>query len=811
MAITIVGVVVACVAVLCVSVFLLDEVFEEQHESALRNMQGIIKRMRDDEVAELIKKAALLGQTTELAEAVAAGDRTTAKKLLHAAEKQLHLDGVLVTDAGGRVFARSQTDRAGDDYSGHTYVARALNGETKYGILYDEKGLVPFSRRAGAPLYRNGAVIGTVVLVLNLGRASYVDSLKALTGMEVTIFRDDVRVMTSIRGADGKRITGTKLDNPRIEHTVLKHGETVVGKTDILGDPYYTAYWPLQDEDGTIMGMWFIGNSAEQQAKAQNKAIVLIGLCSLGIALYLVLFAAQMGRRIALPLTQATDFAVQVADGNLDASMVEVKRDDEVGLLVDALSRMVGTLKDRIAEAEAANHAKSAFLAVVSHEIRTPMNAILGLTEIQLQNDTLPQAAQDAFGRIYTAGYTLLGIINDILDLSRMEAGKVELAPGKYDTASLINDTVQLNLVRIGGKPIEFELRVAEDVPSALFGDELRIKQILNNLLSNAFKYTQSGEVVLSVSAEYGEGEENPDVTLVCRVSDTGHGMTEEQVNRLFEEYSRFNMASNRTIEGIGLGMSITRQLVHMMNGEILVESKPDSGSAFTVRLPQDSIGAGPLGREVVENLQQFMANMPLRKVAHIVREPMPYGSVLVVDDLETNLYVTKGLLAPYGLAADTALSGFEAIEKIRAGHEYDIVFMDHMMPKMDGLETTKILRALGYARPIIALTANAVAGQAEMFLENGFNGFMSKPVDLRQLNLLLNRLVRDKQPPEVIEAARRQKGGPSIANRDIQSATDQLAGVFARDAEKAVAALEAMHTNQYRRDDDIHMFVINV
>ena len=464
-------------------------------------------------------------------------------------------------------------------------------------------------------------------------------------------------------------------------------------------------------------------------------------------------------------------------------------------------------------EAESVSQAKSAFLARVSHEVRTPMNAVLGITEIQLQNERLSQDTQDAFGKIYIAGYTLLGIINDILDLSRMEAGKVELLPGKYEIASLINDTVQLNLIRIGDKPIEFKLQVDADMPSALYGDELRIKQILNNLLSNAFKYTQAGEVTLSVAAEYGSGAEDSDVTLVFRMRDTGMGMTTEQVARLFDEYSRFYLEdANRTIEGVGLGMNITRQLVQMMNGEIVVESEPGRGSVFTVRLPQDDIDAGKLGKEAVESLRRFKVGMPYMKMAQIAREPMPYGSVLIVDDLDTNLYVARGLMAPYGLSIDTALSGFGAISKIRSGKEYDIVFMDHMMPSMDGVETTRMLRDMGYAAPIIALTANALVGQAEMFLDNGFNGFISKPVDLRQLDSVLNRLIRDKQPPEVIEAARRQKGVSKAVHETLQPFVDpKLAKIFVRDAEKAVATLERIYTNQYRRDDDMHMFVINV
>ena len=204
----------------------------------------------------------------------------------------------------------------------------------------------------------------------------------------------------------------------------------------------------------------------------------------------------------------------QVATGDYQ------QRVDFMGRFSEAFNTMVQQLEAHRSAVEARNTAKSKFLAMVSHEIRTPMNAILGITEIQLQNEALSQDTRDALGRIYTAGYTLLGIINDLLDLSRMEAGKVELAPAEYEIASLIADAVQMNMVRIGDKPLAFRLEVDEDMPSALFGDELRIKQILNNLLSNAFKYTQEGEVVLSVSAVCGDGEASPGVTLVCRVSE---------------------------------------------------------------------------------------------------------------------------------------------------------------------------------------------------------------------------------------------------------------------------------------------------
>jgi len=461
-----------------------------------------------------------------------------------------------------------------------------------------------------------------------------------------------------------------------------------------------------------------------------------------------------------------------------------------------------------------ANLAKSNFLARVSHEIRTPMNAILGITEIQLQNEKNLPDTQEALGEIYNAGYLLLGIINDILDLSKIEADRMELVPVNYDVASLINDAVHLNVMRYDSKPIEFSLQVDENIPATLFGDELRIRQVLNNLLSNAFKYTDSGEVSLSVAAEHAEQETQ--ATLIFRVSDTGQGMTAEQLEKLFDEYTRFNMEANRTTVGTGLGMAITKYLVEMMNGTISVESNPGKGSIFTVRMPQGTVdGSGVLGREVAENLKQFRLERAaqFKKAPHIVREYMPYGRILIVDDVYTNLYVARGLLAPYGLSVETAESGFEAIEKIKKGLTYDVIFMDHFMPKMDGIETTKIIRELGYTQPIVALTANALAGQAEMFLKNGFDGFISKPIDIRQMNAVLNKLVRDKYPAETIEAARQLKDDLKKYVNDnvpLDPTDPELAENFIRDAERSLAILETIHQNNYRRIDDMKVFTLN-
>ncbi|MCL2185148.1 MAG: transporter substrate-binding domain-containing protein [Treponema sp.] len=463
--------------------------------------------------------------------------------------------------------------------------------------------------------------------------------------------------------------------------------------------------------------------------------------------------------------------------------------------------------------AETASQTKSTFLANMSHEIRTPMNAILGVTELLIQHETLPAEIEEGLGKIYSSCELLLGIINDILDFSKIEAGKLDIMPTQYKIASLINDSVHLNMMRIESKPIEFELQIASDIPAKLVGDELRIKQILNNLLSNAFKYTDAGKVTLSVNTEpiplisylpdhsmRGQVRwlelDKEGVTLVLSVRDTGHGMTKDQLGKMFEEYSRFNIQKNNTVEGTGLGLAITKRLIYLMGGDIHVESEPNSGSLFVIRLPQETVDEEVLGKEVAENLRRFrMTYITQKKRRQFAREIMPYGSVLIVDDVETNLYVAVGLMKLYKLQIDTAMSGKAAIEKIKDGQKYDIIFMDHMMPEMDGIVATKHIRDLGYKEPIIALTANAVAGQADMFLQNGFDEFISKPIDIRQLNSVLNKLIRDKQSDEVLEAVRQTMYGKNAYQETADSSLQQqdllLQESFIRDARKAIKWLE--------------------
>ena len=458
------------------------------------------------------------------------------------------------------------------------------------------------------------------------------------------------------------------------------------------------------------------------------------------------------------------------------------------------ISKYLKSLKKTMESLKAVSKAKSNFLASMSHEIRTPMNAIIGIAQIELQKGNLPKEYETALENIYNSGSVLLGIINDILDMSKIETGKMKLNPVNYDTPSLINDTVQLNISRIGSKPIDFILNLNADLPSKMYGDELRLKQILNNLLSNAIKYTEKGYVKLTVKHLIG-----PDDLMLCFVvEDTGQGLKPEDQEKLFSEYMRFNIETNRQTEGTGIGLNITLNLVKMMEGTIKVESEYKKGSIFTVIVKQKAVECEAIGEEISQRLRSFtFTGEKILTKMKTVYELMPYGKVLIVDDVETNLYVAEGLMSPYKLNIETVNSGYLAIEKVKKGKTYDVIFMDHMMPLMDGIETTKKLRELGYKEVIVALTANALTGNDVMFKQNGFDDFISKPIDVRHLNAILNTYIRDRHPNK----AEKYKQKITSSQDDKAVINPKLIQIFCRDAKKAIATLRETFAN-----DDIKL-----
>jgi signal transduction histidine kinase/HAMP domain-containing protein len=395
--------------------------------------------------------------------------------------------------------------------------------------------------------------------------------------------------------------------------------------------------------------------------------------------------------------------------------------------------------------AEDASNAKSSFLANMSHELRTPLNVIIGMSDLWMEDKNLPPKIVDEVKKINNAGEILLGIINDILDISKIEAGKLDFILAEYSTASLLNDIITLHMIRFQSKQIQFNLDINEDLPAVLIGDALRVKQIFNNLLSNAYKYTQAGSVLLKVFCTYNTDQS---VILSISVKDTGSGIRPEDTKRLFSEYNQIDTEANRKFSGTGLGLSITKMLAEMMNGEIGVESEFGIGSTFHVKIQQGYVNDQKVGAELVENLKNFSyRDKKQHASSKIVRPDLSYVKVLVVDDFIQNLEIAAALLGKYKMQVDCVLSGQEAIDRIKNEEPvYNAIFMDHMMPGLDGMETTQIIRGIDseYAKniPIIALTANAITGNEQWFLENGFQAFLAKPMNIMLLDSIIKQWI---------------------------------------------------------------------
>ncbi len=548
---------------------------------------------------------------------------------------------------------------------------------------------------------------------------------------------------------------------------------------------------------------------------------------------------------------------------------------------VHNLLQLVEIKKD---DAETADKAKSAFLANMSHEIRTPMNAICGMAELLERSDLTPLSAEYV-STIQSSAQNLLGIINNILDFSKIDAGKMPLANEAYSIASVVNDVRHMTNARIADKDITLTVDIAPDIPEQVSGDEIRVRQILINLLGNAVKFTKKGNISLSVSCE---NQSSQKTKLVFKVSDTGIGIKQEEIDILFSEFSQVNVRRNREIEGTGLGLAISMRLAKLMGGGITLSSVYGEGSTFTVVIEQytaspNSIVSGlphirrrmyvmepdsyrrnslmksaaavsaeykeitdtsviselrgsgdsdtylffdyklyinevaPLKEQLNERgvtpvvmiSPNDIVDDALIKDMQFVRKPLtlfsicgvfrgessraekkknsgfiyPEARCLVVDDNITNLRVAQGLLGMYKCETVLAASGFEALELLENGNEYDIIFMDHMMPKMDGIEATKKIREMGteYTKkvPIIALTANAMKGVEKVFIESGMNDFIGKPIEIRILDRVLEDWISpDKREcPDEIRRAVRSSYTIRIDGIDTFSALSNLAG----------------------------------
>ncbi len=385
--------------------------------------------------------------------------------------------------------------------------------------------------------------------------------------------------------------------------------------------------------------------------------------------------------------------------------------------------KMIAQLNEAKIAAEKANTAKTEFLSSMSHEIRTPLNAIVGFSNMLLEDKTLPDSAKDEVNDIVMASDNLLEIVNGILDISKIEAGKLEIVNTEYDFNKVTTELIALTKGRLGDKPIELITKIDDTIPRVLYGDASRLKQICVNILTNAVKYTKEGSITFSINSVV----KNDVCRLIISVEDTGIGIKQENINKLFNKFERLDLEDNVTIEGTGLGLAITKKLVDLMHGAIVVQSVYGKGSKFTVSIDQ-----------------RIVKNPTIKVDAPVVKNDdikVNNKLVLVVDDNKINLKVAERLLGTYGITTECVESGFICIDNLKNGKKYDLILMDDMMPKLSGVETLhKIKEQIpDFNIPTVALTANALTGMREKYLADGFDDYLAKPISKDELNRVIN------------------------------------------------------------------------
>jgi len=590
--ITVSSIIASSLFVLCICFFSFEHLFGEQVNAAKQAMQAVIVNMQTQEKDRVLQYGEILSSNPQLAEALYKGDAAKVKEIAREFRRSFKLDTVVITNAQGIVVARGHTDRAGDDISKRSTIQAVLKGEVKAGVLLEPTAVVPFSVRCESPVKLEGVLVGIVSLGFSLGAEAYVDHMRKITEMHFTIFNGDTRTMTSIKDKDGNRVIGTKISDTEVLDKVLKKGETVIKELEIFGDPYHAAYWPIKDMDDKIIGMWFIGEPMVAQIAGKKKIAIFAASCVVGVTLLLALLASVLGRKVALPIRKATDYAVQVADGKLDASL-SLQSHDEVGLLVGSLQRMVHTLKERISEAET--------ISVQAKEQAQQAH------DAQLAAETAGDAARKSHAGILSAAEQLENAVKVIrqasIDLTECirraegDAGK----QAEYITASasamyqMGATAMEVNTIAANAKDFSVQTKekairgekIVEDVIISIHGvqkNSIALKADMMELSTHAKSISQIMNVISDIADQTNLLALNAAIE-AARAGEAGRGfaVVADEVRKLAEKTMASTGDVSQAVNAIHKSMDISMDQVGMTvtNIEQATERASQSGAAL--------------------------------------------------------------------------------------------------------------------------------------------------------------------------------------------------------------------------------------
>ncbi len=608
---------------------------------------------------------------------------------------------------------------------------------------------------------KSANLIGGVIYIgghsLN-GDFSTVDLIKDLVGGTATIFQGDRRVATNVKKADGGRAVGTLLAKGPVYDAVLVQGRPYRGKANILGRPFYTAYDPIKDPSGKVIGILYVGVPQDEFLKpiqVIEKVSILIGVVLTGILSGL---SVLLCRWIFGPLTAVQAALERTMTGDVCGVVPGLDRGDDIGelaravvafqdktkenLLATAAAELqranAETARRQMAAAEASNQAKTEFLAIMSHEIRTPLNGVLAMAQV-MARDRLPKMQRDRLDVITRSGETLLAILNDVLDLAKIESGKLELEEAEFDLEQLALGALGAFTEAANAKGLSFNLKVDDAARGVYRGDSVRVRQILYNLISNALKFTENGHI--RVRIERGD----PGVRIT--VQDSGIGIPGDKLGSLFERFVQADTSTTRKFGGTGLGLSICAELAAAMGGDIAVRSVTGEGSEFVVHLPLPLLD-GPLLR----------INVAEEAAAPLLNQGHASLKVLAAEDNAMNQLVLQTIFAQVGIWPVIVEDGAAAVKAWR-DEDWDVILMDVQMPVMDGPAATRAIRSLEQETgrrptPIIALTANAMNHQVAEYLASGMSSFVAKPVNISELFAAISEVLDPDARPDAAEGA---------------------------------------------------------